>query len=310
MNLAIPDVRTLEIHPPTFANPTASCQRSSGARARNDLGVPLLKCAIRDAARLGYNFLSIAGEQSLFYPDLAALCRTAHRMRMLTTLTTRAGLLSARRVKSLVHSVDLLGIRYEAGMARNLDPVRRSGIPFALVFHLTVANMAELETTAAFAATQGAAMLHVRPAEELSDQAMATVWMMIECLRDIHRGELALQLDVRNRYNSTVDSAELDAWVDGLSQDESFLGERISPLVIEEDGYVVPLRLGFPRSMAFGCLCEARLRDMAASWIENKAASFCDIYRTVLRDARLFADLCELLAAEEDGKCGASVSAI
>src|SRR5947209_3184737 len=99
MNLAIPDVRTLEIHPPTFANPTASCQRSSGAPARNDLGVPLLKSAIRDAARLGYNFLLIAGEQSLFYPDLAALCRTAHRMRMLTTLTTRAGILSARRVK-------------------------------------------------------------------------------------------------------------------------------------------------------------------------------------------------------------------
>jgi hypothetical protein len=83
-------------------------------------------------------------------------------------------LLSARRVNSLVHSVDLLGVRYEAGMARNLDPVRDSAIPFALVFHLTSANMGELETTAAFAATQGAAMLQVRPSGELTDEQMAT----------------------------------------------------------------------------------------------------------------------------------------
>jgi hypothetical protein len=300
MNLAIPDVRTLEIHPPTFAHLT-SCRRSDGARSRNDLGVPLLKDAIRDAAGLGYNFLSIAGEQSLFYSELTALCRHAHQMRMLTTLTTRAGLLSARRVKSLIHSVDLLGIRYEAGMARNLEPVRRSGIPFAMVFHLTAANMGELEPTAAFAATHGAAMLHVQPAEELSDQAMATVWMMIECLRDIHRGELAVQLDVVNRYNLRSDAAELDTWLHRVAGDPNLLGEKISPLVIEGDGFVVPLRHGFPRSMALGSLGVAPLGDLASAWIRDRAADFCEVYRRVLRDARLFGDLHQLLA-EETGR--------
>src|SRR5689334_7023069 len=149
MNLAIPDIKTLEIHPANFGHFT-SCRRSTGVGTRNELGVSLLKDAIRDAARLGYNFLSIAGEQSLFYSDLTAVCKQAHQMRMLTTLTTRSGLLSSRRVNSLVHSVDLLGIRYEAGMGSNLEPVRRSGIPFALVYHLTEANMGELEPTASF----------------------------------------------------------------------------------------------------------------------------------------------------------------
>jgi hypothetical protein len=294
MNLAIPDIRTLELHPP-FSYLTTNCRRSSG-QAGNDLGVPALLGAIRDAAALGYNFLSIAGEQSLFHPGLPALCHEAHQMRMLTTLTTRCGLLSTRRLKALVPSIDLLGIRFEAGMARNLDPVRRSGIPFALVYHLTAANMGELEPTAAFAVGRGAAMLDVRPAEELPDDAMATVWMMIECLRDIHRGELAVQLDVLNRYNLALESADLDAWKTGVEHGERMLGELISPLVVEEDATVVPLRCDFPRSFALGNLHETGLAGLAAAWVRSSSANFCDLYRGVLRDARPFADLHQLVA--------------
>ena len=297
MNLAIPDVRTLEIHPPTF-NYQMSCRRSFGAGQRSDLGAPLLKTAIRDAAALGYNFLSIAGEHSLFYSDLALLCREAHRMRMLTTLTTRAGMLSARRMKTLVPSIDLLGLRYEAGMGRNLDPVRGSGIPYALVFYLTPGNMGELESTAAFAAAHGAAMLHVQPVGELSDQVMATVWMMIECLRDLHRGELAIQLDVLNRYNLISSDGGLNSWMTRLNGDQRFLGEQVSPLVIEENGTVVPLRHGFPRSMALGSLRDATLVDMAAHWIHSRADAFCNLYRKVLREAAPFGDLHQLLAEE------------
>jgi hypothetical protein len=265
---------------------------------RNELGVPLLKSAISDAAELGYNFLSIAGEQSLFYPDLNALCRQAHQKRMLTTLTTRSGLLSTRRVKSLIHAVDLLGIRYEAGMGRNLEPVRQSGIPFALVFHLTEDNMGELEPISAFAATHGAAMMHVQIAEELSDQTMATVWMMIECLREIHRGELAMQLNVVNRYNLRFDALDLDRWLLSLTSDPNLLGERISPLVIDETGNVLPLCAGFPQSMGLGSLHDTPLAVMAADWIDNKAAGFCEMYQRVVRDARLFGDLHQLLAEE------------
>jgi hypothetical protein len=296
MNLAIPDVRTLEVHLPTFGHFT-SCRRSDGS-GRNELGVPLLQSAIRDAARLGYNFLSVAGEQSVFYPELNALCREAHHARMLTTLTTRAGLLSARRLKSLVHSIDLLGIRYEAGMARNLEPVRSSGIPFALVFHLTGANIGELESTAAFAATHGAAMLHVQPAEELSESDMATVWMMIECLRDIHRGGLALQLDAVNRYNLRSDADDLDAWLQNVSNDPNEVGERISPLVIEEDGFVVPLRHGFPRILGLGSLHAAELETLVRSWVRESAAGFCEAFRHALHDSQMFADLYQLLARE------------
>jgi hypothetical protein len=219
-------------------------------------------------------------------------------MRMLTTLTTRCGLLSTRRLKALVPAIDLLGIRYEAGMARNLEPVRHSGIPFALVFHLTAGNIADLESTAAFAASRGASMLNVQPSEDLDDDTMATVWMMIECLRDIHRGELAVQLDVLNRYNLPLDSAALDSWKTGVAGNERFLGELISPLVVEEDQTVVPFRRGFPRSFALGNLCDAALDEMAEKWVRSCAFDFCELYRVVLRDGPLFADVHQLLAAE------------
>jgi hypothetical protein len=308
MNLAIPDVRNLEIHPPTFGYLSPSCRRSTGL-GRNELGVPLLIQAIRDAADLGYNFLSIAGEQAVFYPELSTVCREAHEARMLTTLTTRAGLLSNGKLKSLIPSLDLLGIIFERGMARELDAVRRSGIPFALVFPLTSANMAELETAAAFAARQGAQMLRVRPSGRFSDDEMATVWMMIECLRDVHRGELALQLEVLNRYHLPFDASDLDGWMAGVERDVRFLGDLISPLVVEEDGTVAPLRHGFPRWLALGNLGESTMEEMASGWIRDGAAIFCAIYHRVLRNARLFDDLNRLLAEEAGRDRGASFSA-
>ncbi|HTP35838.1 MAG TPA: hypothetical protein VMJ75_26865 [Candidatus Acidoferrales bacterium] len=298
MNLAIPDVRTLEMHPPSFGYLKTSCRRSSGASGRSELGVPLLLGAIRDAAALGYNFLSIAGDQALAHPALGSLCREAHRMNMLTTLTARGAALSARRLKPLTHSVDLLGVKFEADVAPSLETVRRSGIPFAVVYPLTAANMGEMEKAAAFAAARGAAMLNVRPVEELSDQQMATVWMMVECLRDMHRGELAVQFEVLSRYDLPIESDDLDGWRAGLETDTRFLGELISPMVIEEDGTIVPLRHGFPRSLALGNLRDGTMAELASRWIHSGAPNFCRIYRTVLRDARLFGDLPQLLAEQ------------
>ena len=301
MNLAIPDVRTLEVHPPAPALLTSSCRRSSGSSGRSDLGVPLILGAIRDAAALGYNFLSIAGDQALLHPSLRTLSREAHRMRMLTTLTTRSAMLSVRRLKALIHCVDLLGVRFEPSIEPALRATRGLGIPFAVVYPLTACNMGGMEAAASFAAANGAAMLNVRPAEELSDQQMATVWMMVECLRDIHRGELAVQLEVLNRYHLPLDTTDLDGWRAGLQTDTRFLGELISPLVVEDDGTVVPLRRGFPRSLALGNLRDATLADLAAAWIHSGAAGFCRLYRTVLRDARLFGDLPQLLAEQAGG---------
>src|ERR1019366_8956459 len=110
MNLHIPDVRILEVHPAPASNLRSSCRPSSMLEERNDLGLPLLLRAIADAADLGYNFLNVAGEEPRRYPGLPALCREAHRHGMLTSMIARSTALTARQLEWLRFSIDLLGV--------------------------------------------------------------------------------------------------------------------------------------------------------------------------------------------------------
>ena len=318
MNLHIPDVRILEIHLATRNNPRSSCQPSSILEERKELGLSLLLRAVADAADLGYNYLNVAGEEPLRYPGLAALCREAHRHRMLTSTITRNAAMTAPQMEWLRFSVDLLGVEIEGtGAGRNrrqpaarpmrameqrLAVIRGSGIPFAIVFALTSASLAQLEWAAEFAAARGAAMLQVRPSAELTDEQMATAWMMVECLREIQRGKLVIHLDAVNRYSLPTEPGDLASWKQDLELEARYLGEIVSPLVIEEDGTVTPLRYGFARRLAFGNLLQDRLATMTKRWIASQAGAFCEVYRTVLQKARtsdrMFGDLYQMLSLE------------
>ena len=328
MNLHIPDVRILQVHPAPWSNPPSNCQPSSTLDERNVLGLPLLLHAVADAANLGYNFLSVGGPEPLRYPWLPALCREAHRYGMLTSMVTRSLMLTAPQLEWLRFSIDLLGVETQGrGTGRNrprrsprarqseeerLAAIRDSGIRFAIVFSLTPDSFAELERTAEFAASQGAAMLQVRPSAELTDEQMATAWMMVEVLRDALRGRLVIQVDAVNRYSLPAEPGDLASWKRDLDRDACHLGEIVSPLVIEDDGTVSPLRYGFPRRFSFGNLHKERLTRMAERWIASKAGAFCDVYGTVLRKARtsdrMFGDLYRMLSQEAGGEIGMSAA--
>jgi Fe-coproporphyrin III synthase len=312
VNLQIPDVRTLEINPcqlPSQRLPTSSCLEE-----RNELGIPLLLRAVRDAAELGYNFLHVAGEEPLSYPSLPALCREAHRHGMLTSMVTRTATVTAPQLEWLRFSIDLLGVevkrRSVASRRRStkgvqtlenrLECVRNSKIPFAIVFPLTVESLTDLEWAAEFAVAQGADILQVRPARELSDDQMATAWMMVECMSELHRGKLVIHFDAVNRYCLPTEPDDLASWKRDLEREPRYLGEVLSPLVVEADGTVSPLRSGFPRRFSLGNLHEERLSVVAARWIETQSSAFCEVYGRVLREARtadrMFGDLYELLS--------------
>src|SRR5450631_685854 len=122
MNLHIPDVRILEVHPSPWNNPHDTRQASSILEERNDLGLPLLLRAVKDAANLGYNFLNVCGDEPLRYPWLAAVCREAHKRGMLTAMVTRSLTLTGPQLEWLRFSIDLLGIEVEG---RSAGPKRR-----------------------------------------------------------------------------------------------------------------------------------------------------------------------------------------
>jgi hypothetical protein len=170
---------------------------------------------------------------------------------------------------------------------------------------LTAARLAELEWAAEFAAAQGAALLQVRPSPELTAEQMATAWMMVECLRDLQRGKLVIQLDAVHRYSLPAEPGDLASWQHDVEREPRYLGEIVSPLVIDDDGAVTPLRCGFARRFAFGNLHDERLAPMTERWIAEQSAAFCEVYGTVLRkargDDRMFADFYRMLSLEAGG---------
>ena len=154
-------------------------------------------------------------------------------------------------------------------------------------------------------------MLQVRPSEELTDEQMATAWMMVECLCELLRGKLVIHFDAVNRYSLPTEPGDLASWQQDLEREARYLGEIVSPLVIESDGMVAPLRHGFPRRFAFGSLHKDGLATMTQRWIETQSDAFCEVYGTVLRKARtadrMFGDLVQMLSQEvQAGEVGMS----
>ena len=328
MTLTGPDIRILQIHPTRLCNLRClHCYSSSGPHERGELGAPLLLRAVEDAAKLGYNVLSVSGGEPLLYDGLSTLCREAHRQAMLATLVTNGTVFTDARMEELHGLIDMLAVSIDGAPARHnrmrgdarafermelgLETVRRAGIPFAIVFTLTRENLHDLKWAAEFAVSQRALMLQVHPLEEygracsltggqqLTAQEMAATWMTVEYLREIHRGRLAIHLDSVSRYQ--------------LPAPADLVDDTVSPLVIEDDGAVVPLRYGFPRSFAFGSLHVRTLAEMMPEWQDRCASAFRDLYRETLRKLRgsdrMFLNLYEALAAEAEQQTDAFVAA-
>jgi MoaA/NifB/PqqE/SkfB family radical SAM enzyme len=183
-------------------------------------------------------------------------------------------------------------------MEKRLRYLREERIPFGFVYTLTRDNLSELEWAADFAVAQGAASLQVHPIEEygrarldaslesLPDLEMATACLVVDCLRSIHEGKLVLQFDALHRESLPVEPDDVARWKSGLDRGHRNLGEVVSPLVIEEDGTVSPLRYGFPRSFSLGNLYRGNLYAMAGEWTHRRSGAFCDLYRDVLLQVR------------------------
>lgn len=331
MTLTGPDVRILQVHPTRRCNLRClHCYSSSGPGERGELGAPLLLNAVSEAASLGYNVLSVSGGEPLLYSHLEALCTRAHRHGMITTLVTNGIVVTQRKMQTLRHLVDMMAISIDGApekhnrmrgsesafeqMRSRLDFVREAGIPFAFVFTLTQENLPDLEWAADFAVEQGASMLQVHPLEEfgracteapghtLSDPHTATAWMIVECLREIFRGKLTVHFDALMRRQLPVAPAEVAYWLRDFENGHRSLGEIVSPLVIEDDATVVPLRYGFPRKFAFGSLETHTLTEMASNWKHRCAAAFCELYSDTLRKLRdsdrVFGNIYDLISEE------------
>ena len=156
-------------------------------------------------------------------------------------------------------------------------------MPFGFLFTLTQHNVHQLEWAAEFAVTQGASLLQVHPLEATGrgsalaysvpdDVESAYAALEVARLSRDWGPRLRIHLDLAGR-------AVVAATVAAIPQTVSArrLGEKLSPLVVEPDGWCGPLEYGFPREFGLGNVQSTPLPQLAQAWAVNVYPRFRDV---------------------------------
>lgn len=312
--------RVLQVHPTRFCNLTcAHCYSSSGPREREELSASLLMNALSDARDEGYNDVGFSGGEPVLYRELRPLLSHAKSLGLLTSVTSNGVLLDARRLDMLTGVTDLLAISLDGMpathnrmrgsphafdlMASRLEGVRGTRIPFGFIFTLTLHNLNELDWVARFALDQGASLLQIHPLEEVGrarlvlagrrpDELEAACAFVEASRLQAELGDrLAIRLDLMDRELLRPTPDRVYAGPADLHDVERPLADLLTPLVIEQDGAIVPLVYGFSRRFMVGNLHAERLRDAARRWKTSTLPDFQNLCRQVFVDETETTDL-------------------
>ena len=297
--------RILQVHPTRRCNLRClHCYSMSSPEERDALDEDLVGGAVEDASREGFTLVGVSGGEPLMYRPLRAVLETAQACGMFTTVTTNGMLLTASNLARLDSVTDLIAISLDgmpeshnrmrnsdrafATMSSRLDNVRASGIPFGFIFTLTRYNVHELEWVASFAVAQGARLLQIHPLEEVGrarrqlrggrPDETELGWALLETLRiqAEYSDRIIVHVDATTRL--AIERSPQDVFASPMDP-EAPLAELVSPLVLEQDGWVVPLQYGFPRAFALGNLKTERLATMAKRWRAEHLASYQEVCR-------------------------------
>jgi MoaA/NifB/PqqE/SkfB family radical SAM enzyme len=303
-------IKVVQIHPTLRCNLRCQhCYSTSGPELTGGLAAETLEALLPAIAGEGFNAVSVSGGEPLMYEPLPRLLQSASALGLVTSVTTNGLLLTARRLAALAPHLGLLAISVDgepdshnrlralptafAKMAAKLDIVRKAGIPFGVIFTLTRHNLSELAWVAEFAAGEGAQLLQVHPMESVGrardyeltppdDLELAYAFLEVARLQDKHRGQLRLQFDAADRTQVAGDPgrayavpAEVPAIVARTP-----LAELVSPLIVQDDGWIVPIQYGFSRRYAIARLGDD-FREQAAQWRRRRYADFLRLTRRV-----------------------------
>ena len=311
-------VNVIQIHPTRKCNLRCQhCYSTSGPEYDTELAVAPLEAFLVDAAREGFNAVGFSGGEPLVYRDLPRVLESARKLGFYTTVTTNGLLLNPRTIKPLAPHVNLVAISVDgipashdrmrakpkafARMRRNLDHLRASAVPFGFIFTLTLENLDELAWVAEFAVTEGARLLQIHPLERAGrardyalwppdDLELSFAFMEVARLQRRHGERLTLQLDVADRTLIAQQPCRAFALPEPAAPpDEALpLASFVSPLVVQEDGWIVPVQHGFATAHALGRLGEEPFAHQAARWKRERYGRFLALSRGVwdqLRDS-------------------------
>ena len=314
------DVNVIQIHPTRRCNLRCRhCYSTSGPELAGELAIDSIEALLRDAREEGFNAICVSGGEPLSYRPLPSLLERARALGYFTTVTSNGLLLDARRLARLAPHLSLLAISVDGvpeshdrmrsmprafdSMRAKLARVRESGIPFGFLFTLTLENLHELEWVADFAAEEGAGLLQIHPLERVGrateyellppdDLELAYAFLEVARLQERHRGRLTLQYDVADRTLIEREPCRAFAIAEPVAStfEELPLASLVSPLVLQDDGWVVPIQHGFSIDHAVARLGHGSFREQAAQWKRKRYGRFLELSRNVWEAIRIAPD--------------------
>jgi MoaA/NifB/PqqE/SkfB family radical SAM enzyme len=303
-------INVVQIHPTLRCNLRCQhCYSGSGPELGGGLRPEALERLLPELAAEGFNAISVSGGEPLMYEPLPRVLKVASQLGFITSLTTNGLLLTERRLGEIAPYLQLLAVSVDgepeshnrlralptafAKMAEKLKILRASGVPFGIIFTLTRHNLPELSWVADFAAGEGAAQLQVHPLESVGraaeyqlvppdDLEQSYAFLEVARLQEKHRGKLAIQYDAADRSVVARDPSRAFAVAQGDPEAvaRTPLAALVSPLVVQDDGWIVPVQYGFSRAYAIARVGRD-FRPQAARWRRERYADFLTLTRRV-----------------------------
>jgi len=304
------DLRVLHLHPTRRCNLTClHCYSESGPAESDTLGPAIAASTVAGAARLGYTMLSVSGGEPLMYPGLWSVLYEARRAGMIRAIVTNGVGLTETIAARLRTTVDVVAVSLDGRPERHnrlrrhpgafgrlrhgLALLRAQQVRFKILFSVDADSLADLEWAAAFAVEHGASALQIHliepvgraaflPPDDSPDDTALKAFLIAQRLRQIWAGRLQVDVDVADLAPYAHDVSTAGACgsvaVDALS-------DVVSPLVLEPNGDVVPLRYGFARAFAIGNIYDESIESLARHWLARRAKAFLALTRGALMAA-------------------------
>lgn len=309
-------VNVIQIHPTLRCNLRCQhCYSSSGPEHSAELKVEAIERFLAAAAEEGFNAIGVSGGEPLTYRPLARLLQSARTLGYVTSVTTNGLLLDPRRIASIAPYLSLLAISIDGvpeshdrmrgmthafdRMQNKLEHLRNAGVPFGFIFTLTLNNLHELEWVAEFAVAEGARLLQIHPLERAGrardyellppdDLELAYAFLEVSRLQERFLGKITLQLDVADRSLIEREPGRAFSVPTPPSSASAVLplASLVSPLVLQDDGWVVPIQHGFSTTQAIAHLDQGSFREQAAWWKQTRYAAFLALSRRVWSELR------------------------
>lgn len=298
--------RAVHLHVSRYCNLACRhCYSSSGPQQTGGVNPAAVNTALRVLREEGYEVLSLSGGEPLLFSGLEEILREAHTLGYRINLVSNGAPVRGRFLEWIARYIQLTALSLDGDPETHIavrghpkaftwveeaaDRLADAGACFGIAFGVSCRSLVAMPWAVDWAAARGAALVQFHPfgatgrgievADELglsaTDQARA--YVTAELLRSpdgpalqLDLAPVPLLLDGKSAYRLLSDAKPLT---------DQPLADLVNPLVIDEQGWLLPMSYGVAPRYRLG-RCNAALPDAIATF---KATGWQPVRHLLLR---------------------------